>query len=546
VEAFYETPMVSHSPIEPMNALAKWTGDENVEIWASTQVPRDVVTSFAKEYKIPEENVKVNVLFNGGGFGRRLYPDYIHEAVQIAKKVGKPVKVIWTREDDTKAGPFRPMTFSAMKAGLGADGKPLAFQHKVIAPSMMESDNGTFERNKEDGYMTEAISDQKYEIPNMGNAYVYSSLHIPIAAWRAVTSTTLAFAHECFMDELAVKAGKDPMTYRLELAKKDSDLFRILTKLKEVSKWDQPLPAGSSRGVAQYEFFAGHAGFVVEVSKKDKGVKIDKVHCVIDMGTVVNPDGGITWEPVNLTSCEPNGDTAYFVNNYVYSSYGQDELLFPINLDLSQMATAFLRFDVAYAPYFDGNAFIDSLLVQLSDDCGATTRTLFRSGGEALSTTTSGIGANNLYEYDAFSPQSCEEWRTIEIDLSEFLGRIITLRVVNKSGYGNNMYIDNISFNGDYLVGTQTTGSLTMASLSVTPNPASGQTRLKGTAPFATQALLRILDATGRTVDQRKLQVPSGNFEQQLSVENLPAGVYWIKLSGENGAMWPVTKLVVD
>lgn len=262
--------------------------------------------------------------------------------------------------------------------------------------------------------------------------------------------------------------------------------------------------------------------------------------------TVVNPDGGITWEPVNLTSCEPNGDTAYFVNNYVYSSYGQDELLFPINLDLSQMATAFLRFDVAYAPYFDGNAFIDSLLVQLSDDCGATTRTLFRSGGEALSTTTSGIGANNLYEYDAFSPQSCEEWRTIEIDLSEFLGRIITLRMINKSGYGNNMYIDNISFNGDYLVGTQTTGDLTMASLRATPNPASGQTRLKGTAPVATQALLRILDATGRTVDQRKLQVPSGNFEQQLSIENLPAGVYWIKLSGENGAMWPVTKLVVN
>lgn len=291
VEAFYETPMVSHSPIEPMNALAKWTGDQNVEIWASTQVPRGVVQEMSKEYKIPEENVKVNVLFNGGGFGRRLYPDYIHEAIQLAKKVGKPVKVLWTREDDTKAGPFRPMTFSAMKAGLGADGKPVAFQHKVISPSMTESDNGTFDRTKEDGNMTEAISDQKYEIPNMGNAYVYSSLHIPIAAWRAVTSTTLAFAHECFMDELAVKAGKDPMAYRLDIAKKDSDLFRILTKLKEVSGWDKALPAGSGRGVAQYEFFAGHAGFVVEVSKKDKGVKIDKVHCVIDMGTVVNPDG---------------------------------------------------------------------------------------------------------------------------------------------------------------------------------------------------------------------------------------------------------------
>ena len=291
LEAFYETPMVSHSPIEPMNALAKWSDDQHVEIWASTQVPRDVVTSFAKEYKIPEENVKVNVMFNGGGFGRRLYPDHIHEAVQLARITKKPVKVLWSREDDTQQGPFRPMTFSAMKAGLSADGKPVAFQHKVIAPSMMEADNGKFDQSKEDGYMTEAISDQKYEIANMKNAYVYAPMHIPIAAWRAVTSTTLAFAHECFIDEMAVKAGKDPMTYRQEMAKGGSDLAKILTKLREVSKWDQPLAAGKGRGVAQYEFFAGHAGFVVEVSKQGEGVRIDKVYGVIDMGTVVNPGG---------------------------------------------------------------------------------------------------------------------------------------------------------------------------------------------------------------------------------------------------------------
>jgi isoquinoline 1-oxidoreductase beta subunit len=333
MEAFYETPMVSHSPIEPMNALAKWSDDQHVEIWASTQVPRDVVTGFAKEYKIPEDNVKVNVLFNGGGFGRRLYPDYIHEAVQLAKKLGKPVKVLWTREDDTKAGPFRPMTFSAMKAGLGADGNPLAFQHKVIAPSMTESDNGTFDRNKEDGNMTEAISDQKYEIPNLGNAYVYSSLHIPIAAWRAVTSTTLAFAHECFLDELAVKAGKDPMAYRIGIAKKDSDLMRILSKLKEVSNWDQSLPAGSGRGVAQYEFFAGHAGFVVEVSKKDNGVKIDKVYGVIDMGTVVNP-GGVEAQiqgavAMAITAATKNGIT--FGNGQTKQSNYNDNPIIRIN-----------------------------------------------------------------------------------------------------------------------------------------------------------------------------------------------------------------------
>lgn len=290
VEAFYETPMVSHSPLEPMNCLAKWYGNDQVEIWTSTQVPRSLVEEFSKLYNIPEENVKVNVQFNGGGFGRRLYPDYVYEAVELAKTTGKPVKVIWTREDDTRQGPFRPMTFSAMKAGLGADGMPVALQHKVISPSLTDADDQTYKKTKEDASMTEGLNDQKYRIPNMSNPYVYAPIHIPVAAWRAVTSTTLSFAHECFLDELAVKAGKDPMDFRLALAEPGSDLMRILQKLKAVSGWDKPLPAGKGRGVGQYEFFAGHAGMVVEVSKKDNGVRIDKVYAVIDMGTIVNPD----------------------------------------------------------------------------------------------------------------------------------------------------------------------------------------------------------------------------------------------------------------
>ncbi len=291
LSSFYETSMLSHSPIEPMNCLATWHDKDHLEIWVSTQVPGDIITSFAKEYNIPEDNIKLNVMFNGGAFGRRLYPDHVHETVQLAKSVGRPVKLIWTREDDTKLGPFRPMTFSDMKGGLGEDGKLVAFMHKVISPSIQVADSASFDVSKGDPYMTDGINDQKYEIPNMKNPYVHADLHIPVAAFRAVTSTTLAFAHESFIDECAVKAGQDPMAYRLGLAKKDSDLHKILTKLKEVSKWDEPLPAGKGRGIGQYEFFAGHAGFVVEVSKQDAGIKIEKVHCVIDMGTVVNPDG---------------------------------------------------------------------------------------------------------------------------------------------------------------------------------------------------------------------------------------------------------------
>lgn len=290
LEAFYETPVVSHSPLEPMNCLAYWRDKDHLEIWTSTQVPRSIREEFAKEYKIPEDNITINMLFSGGGFGRRLYPDYVHEAVQIARKVGKPVKLIWTREDDTQAGPFRPMTFSALKGGMDASGRLVALQHKVISPSLSAADDGTFKKTQHDDSMTEGLLDQQYEIPHMKHPYVFADLHIPVAAWRAVTSTTLAFAHECFLDECAVKAGQDPLEYRLSHAKKDSDLHRILSKLKEVSEWPKALPAGKGRGVAQYEFFAGHAGFVVEVSKQGKGVRIDRVIGVIDMGTVVNPD----------------------------------------------------------------------------------------------------------------------------------------------------------------------------------------------------------------------------------------------------------------
>ena len=291
LEAFYETPMVSHSPMEPMNCVAHWQDGNKIEIWTSTQVPSRIMRDFPKQFGVKEEDITVHTMFNGGGFGRRLYTDFIIEAVNLSKSINKPVKIVWTREDDTQQGPFRPMTFSAMKAGLDANGKAIAMQHKVISPSINASGKAEYNKNKVDGTMTEGIGEQKYEIPNMKNPFVFADIHIPLAAWRSVTSSTLAFAHECFIDEMAVKAGKDPLAYRLEMLTKDTDTKKVLLKLKEFSNWDKPLPAGWGRGVAQYEFFAGLSGHVVEVSKQPNGaIKIEKVYAVIDLGTVVNPD----------------------------------------------------------------------------------------------------------------------------------------------------------------------------------------------------------------------------------------------------------------
>jgi isoquinoline 1-oxidoreductase beta subunit len=294
IEAFYETPVVAHSPMEPMNAVAHVQGDK-LEIWTSTQVPSSIVGGNANELPkltgFTPENVKMHNMFVGGGFGRRLYADYIIEAVNIAKQYDKPVKLVWTREDTTQFGPFRPMTFSKLSGGFSDDGKLVKFTHKVISPSLSESTRPNFDKTKVDGSMVEGIGEQDYQIPNIKTSYVRADYHVPVAAWRSVTSSTLAFAHECFIDELAYKAGKDPLDFRMSLLKPDSDTAKIFQKLREVSNWDQPAGTRRGRGVGQWKFFAGQCAQAVEVTHKPDGtIKIDKVYAVIDLGVAVNPD----------------------------------------------------------------------------------------------------------------------------------------------------------------------------------------------------------------------------------------------------------------
>ncbi|AYQ32571.1 xanthine dehydrogenase family protein molybdopterin-binding subunit [Runella sp. SP2] len=334
VEAFYETPFVSHSTMEAMNCTAHWYENGNLEIWTSTQVSSDTVRDMMSRFGLKEENITLHTCFNGGGFGRRLAIDFIIEAVNLAKAIKKPVKLIWTREDDTQLGPFRPPTFSALKGALTTDGKLAAFQHKVIAPTILSFLNPAFDKTKVDETMVEGISHQAYEIPNMKNTFVYADIHVPLLWWRSVTSSTLAFSHECFIDELAHKAGKDPMTFRLEMLTKESDTKRVLQKLKEVSNWDRPLPKGKGRGVAQWSFFAGLAGQVIEVTKlSDNSVKIDKVYVVIDLGTVVNPDtvkaqmeGAVI---MGITAATKNGIT--FANGRTVQSNFHDNPVLRIN-----------------------------------------------------------------------------------------------------------------------------------------------------------------------------------------------------------------------
>lgn len=294
LEALYETPIVAHAPMEPMNCLAHWQEGDKLDLWTSVQGADIILDELPGVLGIERDNITPHISFVGGGFGRRLLADAAGEAARLSKAIGKPVKVVWTREDDIQLGPFRPMTFSAMRGAVSADGRAIALQHKVISPCIEATQDAKYDRSKPSDTMTEGINKQAYEIPHTKNAFVLADIHIPMQYWRSVTSSTLAFAHECFIDELAIAAGKDPLDFRLEMLTKDSDTKRVLTKLRQVSQWDKPLPKGWGRGVAQYEFFAGLAANVIEVSTKRTGdtqsIKVEKVISVIDLGTVVNPD----------------------------------------------------------------------------------------------------------------------------------------------------------------------------------------------------------------------------------------------------------------
>ena len=252
--------------------------------------------------------------------------------------------------------------------------------------------------------------------------------------------------------------------------------------------------------------------------------------------TVLNPDGGITWSPVNITSCNQDGDTAYFVENYIYSSYGQDEILLPVNLDLTQIAHPTLHFRVAYAPYYDGGFFIDSLKVLISADCGSSFQTIFRSGGEALSTTTSGIGPNNLYEYDPFSPQNCEEWRDVTLNLDDYVGKYVTIKFLNQSGYGNNMYLDDIGFTGDSLVGVNTFEN--PLRFNIRPNPVVNTAWVEGYSNQSETLIWSFFDATGQQLWHRSIPVNGGHWEMSLAMEAIPVGVYWLEIKDEAGKAW--------
>jgi len=295
VEAEYIFPYLAHAPMEPLNCTVKLT-DDHCEIWVGTQMAGIDQAAAAKILGLSPNQVTVNTVFLGGGFGRRATPssDFVSEAVQIAKASGQFIKMVWTREDDMKSGYYRPAYVHKLKVGLDASGMPVAWQHNIAGQSIMA---GTLFagmiKNGIDETSVEGIADSPYfdAIPDH-----YVGLHtmkapVPVLWFRSVGNTHTAYVMETMVDELAHAAGQDPVAYRRILLKDKARHLAALNLVTEKASWDKPLPAGRFRGVAVHESFGSYVAQVVEISMEKGQPKVHKVTCAIDCGVAVNPDG---------------------------------------------------------------------------------------------------------------------------------------------------------------------------------------------------------------------------------------------------------------
>ncbi len=291
VEAVYQLPLLAHATMEPMNCTVDLRKD-SCEIWVGTQVLSRAQAAAAQTAGLPLEKVKVHNHLLGGGFGRRLEIDGIIRAVEIAKQVDGPVKIVWTREEDIQHDMYRPYYFDRIAAGLDEQGKPVAWQHRVTGSSILARWLPPAFKNGLDADAVEGAAEPPYTLPNIFVDYVRQEPPgIPTAFWRGVGPTRGIFVVESFIDELAAAAKRDPVDYRRALLEKNPRAKAVLELAAEKSGWGKPLSAGSGRGVSVQFAFGSYMAQVAEVTvSKDGGVRVGRIVCAVDCGTVVNPD----------------------------------------------------------------------------------------------------------------------------------------------------------------------------------------------------------------------------------------------------------------
>ena len=276
VERTYEAPLLSHSPMEPMNGTALVLNGR-AELWVPTQVQSELRTDVAKALGFDESAVTIHTTELGGGFGRRLKTDYGVQAALIARELGVPVKLIWTREEDTQQGFYRPAAAVRLRAALGADDAVTALRAQV----------GCLDGDTPVGGMV----NQLYALPNTCITYAGWNPGVPLGAWRSVDASQNLFFFESFIDELAHELRQEPLAFRRHLLRDNARGLRVLDAAAKLARWDEKLPKGHGRGIAFLRGFGSLTAQIAEVSVgADRALRVHRVSCAVDCGTALNPD----------------------------------------------------------------------------------------------------------------------------------------------------------------------------------------------------------------------------------------------------------------
>ncbi len=294
IVAEYEVPYLAHADMEPLNCVVDLRAD-SCEIWTGTQFQTMDRNVAAEIVGLKPEQVTLHTTLLGGGFGRRGNPhsDFMTEAAHVAKAVKKPVKVMWTREDDMTGGWYRPMWYDRLAAGLDAHGDLIAWEHTIVGQSIMA---GTlFEEvmvsHGIDAASVEGAADMPYAIPHLRVDLHSPKIDVPVQWWRSVGHSHTGFVVESFMDEMAHAAGKDPYEFRRNLLTEHPRHLGVLDLAAQKADWGAPLPEGHGRGIAVHASFGSWVAQVAEVSVTAEGkVKVHRVVCAIDCGRIVNPN----------------------------------------------------------------------------------------------------------------------------------------------------------------------------------------------------------------------------------------------------------------
>jgi isoquinoline 1-oxidoreductase subunit beta len=295
LEAVYESQYLDTAPLEPMNATAHVRADA-CELWVPTQFQSRALSAAQRITGLAPERISVNTTYLGGGFGRRFYHDFVEEAVEVSKAVGSPVKLVRSREDDMRHSYYRPASWNRIEAALDEQGRISAWRQKAVSssilkilwPERLNAQTGL------DGTATQGAANLLYDLPNYRTEWVRADSPVPVGIWRSVGDSQNAFVTQCFIDELAFAAKRDPVEFRIAHLQKTPQAQRLAAVLQLTAQkagWGEPLPAGVHRGVAAVLCYGAFAAQVVEVSVSSQGsIKVHRVVAALDCGWVTSPD----------------------------------------------------------------------------------------------------------------------------------------------------------------------------------------------------------------------------------------------------------------